>query len=475
MRQWVNGKWKKNGTRIPYTYVQTRYYPLSSSGLQIVTIDQAADYWIIGKEVQIDIWIQYAFADECNCAYMSGDGTIPGNQPFVSTSTIVVTLKNIQTGGKASKIFNMPSIGMSAQEGSGIIPLRFYPEEMGLSTGRWALEMEIEAQANYQDFGPYLISGSGSCPFAEPKNDSNSVEKNGDRPVETLVKPFYYIIDYKGETNSDSQAFWLTIASSQPVADFSADPMSGNAPLQVAFTNLSQAEDAFPITSSRWYFGDSGYLLQEGAPNDYVVPHIYETPGTYSVRLVVTNSMGSSEKNKQITVGAGAVQPIIVDDDATYLPQACYQGQSVVLEFHILNNGGAGNIWLKSTCKGVNKTLIASIALPAYAQDFILTMPAHNLEWYAGYKPALDEAVSILFEVGPVGGSVSDNRTWETFETSSGDGADECADGFHWDEETQTCVADEGTSSKWWIIGGAGAAAAVAGLLMLVTRKKKPK
>jgi PKD repeat protein len=473
MRQWVNGKWKKTGSSSPYTYIQTRYYPLNSSGLQIVTIDQAEDYWVIGKEVQIDIWIQYAFADYCNCAYMPGDGTVPGNRPFVSTSTIVVTLKNIQTGGKASQIFGMPDIGMSAQEGSGIIPLRFYPEDMGLTTGRWALEMEIEAQANYKDFGPYVISGSGSCPFSEPKDDSNSIEKNGDRPVETLIKPFYYIIDYKGETPADSQAFWLTIASSQPTADFSADPMSGNAPLQVAFTNLSQAQADFPITSVRWYFGDGGYSEALGFVT--VVPHIYETPGTYTARLVVTNSKGSNEKNKQITVGAGAVQPIIVDDDDTYLPQACYQGQSVVLTFHILNNGGGGNIWLKSTCKGVTKTLIASIALPAYAQSFIITMPAHNLEWYAGYKPALDEAVSILFEVGPVGASMSDNRMWETFETSSG-GGDECAAGFHWDEEAQMCVADEGTggSSKWWIIGGmAGAAAALAGALMLLSGRKK--
>ena len=127
----------------------------------------------------------------------------------------------------------------------------------------------------------------------------------------------------------------------------------------------------------------------------------------------------------------------------------------------------------------MTKTLVASVALDAYTTSKIITMPAHNLEWYAGYKPGIDTPVNILLEVGPVGGTMTDNYQWETFETPTGNGHD-CPDGYHWDDIAQACVKDTGDAveSFWdkygkYILAAGGVAAVVSGAALLLSDKKK--
>ena len=73
-----------------------------------------------------------------------------------------------------------------------------------------------------------------------------------------------------------------------PVADFSANPAHGNAPLEVRFTDKSTGNP----TSWKWDFGD-------GETNQYQTPiHIYENPGSYSVTLTVTNPVGNNTTTK---------------------------------------------------------------------------------------------------------------------------------------------------------------------------------
>ncbi len=71
-----------------------------------------------------------------------------------------------------------------------------------------------------------------------------------------------------------------------PVADFSADPVSGCAPLEVAFTDLSTGD----ITGWTWDFGDGN---TDTAQNPV---HTYAAPGTYDVALTVTGPGGSDTK-----------------------------------------------------------------------------------------------------------------------------------------------------------------------------------
>jgi PKD repeat protein len=82
-----------------------------------------------------------------------------------------------------------------------------------------------------------------------------------------------------------------------PVADFSADPTTGTAPLAVNFTDLSTGS----ITDWAWDFGDGGTSTEQNPT------HTYNTPDTYTVSLTVTDPGGSDTETKidYITVSEG--------------------------------------------------------------------------------------------------------------------------------------------------------------------------
>jgi hypothetical protein len=78
-----------------------------------------------------------------------------------------------------------------------------------------------------------------------------------------------------------------------PIADFSALPTTGPAPLPVAFTNQSMGGTH---SASLWDFGD-GATSNDENPN-----HTYAAPGTYTVALTVTGQSGSDTVIKEQVV-----------------------------------------------------------------------------------------------------------------------------------------------------------------------------
>jgi len=83
-----------------------------------------------------------------------------------------------------------------------------------------------------------------------------------------------------------------------PEADFTAEPVSGMAPLSVQFTDQSKGE----IIGWAWDFGD-GVTSVEQHPN-----HTYADTGTYTVSLTVFNAAGSNTTSK---VNLVTIYPII--------------------------------------------------------------------------------------------------------------------------------------------------------------------
>jgi PKD repeat protein len=76
-----------------------------------------------------------------------------------------------------------------------------------------------------------------------------------------------------------------------PKADFSATPLTGNAPVTVAFTDESVVPSGASPTY-RWNFGD-GTESSVSSPS-----HTYETAGEYTVTLTVTTGNGSDVERK---------------------------------------------------------------------------------------------------------------------------------------------------------------------------------
>ena len=84
-----------------------------------------------------------------------------------------------------------------------------------------------------------------------------------------------------------SKTGYITVASnpSPPVADFSGNPLTGSAPLAVQFSDQSSGGTAW-----FWEFGD-GASSSERNPS-----HSYQTAGSFSIRLTVSNAAGQASR-----------------------------------------------------------------------------------------------------------------------------------------------------------------------------------
>lgn len=76
----------------------------------------------------------------------------------------------------------------------------------------------------------------------------------------------------------------LTSERTKPITDFTADVVSGFAPLEVQFTDRSGF-----ASSWSWDFGDSSALSTDQNP-----VHTYADAGTYSITLIASNEIGDS-------------------------------------------------------------------------------------------------------------------------------------------------------------------------------------
>ncbi|MBN1872676.1 MAG: PKD domain-containing protein, partial [Anaerolineae bacterium] len=74
-----------------------------------------------------------------------------------------------------------------------------------------------------------------------------------------------------------------------PTANFSADVVSGVAPLTVTFTAVTSGT----VEGWQWQFGDGG-----NAVTGPVIQHTYVTSGTFDVSLLVSNTHGNYTASK---------------------------------------------------------------------------------------------------------------------------------------------------------------------------------
>lgn len=91
----------------------------------------------------------------------------------------------------------------------------------------------------------------------------------------------------------------VTVAAAAPVADFTGTPLTGSAPLSVAFTDSSSNTP----TSWAWTFGD-GTTSTSQNPS-----HSYTSSGVYTVTLTATNATGSDTKTR--TGYVSVTEPIV--------------------------------------------------------------------------------------------------------------------------------------------------------------------
>jgi len=193
-----------------------------------------------------------------------------------------------------------------------------------------------------------------------------------------------------------------------PTADFTASPTSGYAPLTVQFTDTSTGNPA----QWQWDVNNDGVV-------DYTVQnptHTYSSPGTYSVRLTVSNPGGSDTRIKTgyITVNAPPTTNIyLVADKDGSLQQGGYMQFRVTGPYsyirhgntpYNLNNGdivrleitsdGTGNIY--ATSSTVNNFRFNNVRLTLNGVDKGTKDIGSGDIWISGYDSYLSTLTLIV-------------------------------------------------------------------------------
>jgi PKD repeat protein len=139
-------------------------------------------------------------------------------------------------------------------------------------------------------------------------------------PVHTYLEPGTYTVtmtasNQDGCTDTEIKQNYIVVSPGCVIkADFTGNPISGDAPLKVQFTDQSTGSP----TMWKWDFGDGAMPLVacEGSGCDNVANpyHTYLDPGTYTVTLTASNQKGCSDtkvKQSYITVGSAPVKEFI--------------------------------------------------------------------------------------------------------------------------------------------------------------------
>ena len=124
-----------------------------------------------------------------------------------------------------------------------------------------------------------------------------AAEVNQDTHVETPQLDSDYALVVSGVTPGPPPA---------TVANFTATPTSGPAPLQVAFTDTSTGSP----TSWSWTFGDGGTSTSQNPS------HTYMPPGTYTVTLAIDGPNGPETETKPGYIVVGPGLPLDLVDHA---------------------------------------------------------------------------------------------------------------------------------------------------------------
>jgi len=256
------------------------------------------------------------------------DYIIAGNLPvadFTADKTtgkasLTVNFTDHSTGKPASWSWEFGDGGVSAERNpshkyrnAGIYTVRLtVTNQFGTGTPQTKedyINVEKSGSKPTADFTGSPVSGSASLRVQFINNSSGSptsyhwdfgdgVTSNQQSPVHNYQKTGKYTVtltatnEFGQDTKTEPDYINVNNTESKLTANFSANPISGTAPLTVYFTNQSTGNP----TSYHWDFGDEGSGSQKSPT------HVYQKSGTYSVSLTVSNGADSDTKTKSISV-----------------------------------------------------------------------------------------------------------------------------------------------------------------------------
>ena len=122
-------------------------------------------------------------------------------------------------------------------------------------------------------------------------------------PVHVYANPRNYTVSLRvrglGGFDTETKPWFIHVLPNPPVANFTANVTSGDAPLSVQFTDLSTNNP----TAWSWQFGD-GAISSERNP-----VHVYHYAGNYTVSLTASSSQGSDTRVRAGYINVSGMTP----------------------------------------------------------------------------------------------------------------------------------------------------------------------
>ncbi len=288
--------------------------------------------------------------------------------PAAGSAPLTVTFADLSTGNPTAWAWNFG-------DGTGST-VRNPPAKLYANPGTYAVSLTVtaaggqdtEVKAGYITVGtPNPVAPvanfaanvtSGVSPLAVTFTDASTGQVTGwlwdfgdgtgsnvrNPPVKTYNAPGSYTVTLTatgpGGQDAEVKVGYISVTAvpgSLPVADFSAAPRSGTAPLMVQFTNVSSN-----ATSFLWNFGD-------GATSTDTNPSHAYAPGAYAVSLLAANASGSDTETKVdfivVVAGTGSTPGGSTPGGSNpggSTPGASQPGSSPTSSFTLPRSGGGG-------------------------------------------------------------------------------------------------------------------------------------
>ncbi|MFA6362496.1 PKD domain-containing protein [Methanoregula sp.] len=197
-------------------------------------------------------------------------------------------------------VFAMPGVTASDSTQSGYITVGLAPVAQ--------FNAQYPAYSTVPTLVSFIDSSLGSTPMTYQWDFGDGATSTDQNPVHSYLQRGTYTVTFTVKnaygTSTAIKKDYIVIGM-VPRADFVANPTSGNAPQNVAFTDKSTGI----ITSWNWDFGDGTSSTVQNPT------HTYWSAGVYTVILTASNDFGSSysTKNQYVTISGNLVSKFSAD------------------------------------------------------------------------------------------------------------------------------------------------------------------
>jgi PKD repeat protein len=187
-------------------------------------------------------------------------------------------------------------------------------------------------------------------------------------PVHVYMASGTYTVTLESTNHDGSdtriKADYITVSATPlPVANFTAKPACGKAPLTVTFTDLSTGSP----DRWNWNFGDNTTSTQQNPV------HIYSKPGKYSISLTVANAGGTNTMTRSGFVTVGSISP----PEADFIGKPTCGKVPLTIKFNDTSKGNPTN-WLWNFGDGSNSTVQNPVHIYVKSGKFTVSLRVTN-------------------------------------------------------------------------------------------------